>query len=341
MLVNTDLSPKTTVKRKLVCALIYDDLCTFEFGIAVDVFGRPLPDFDNWYEFRAVAAEPGPLRARGGVTITAPYDLSALADATLILIPGWNNVDEPIPNDVIAAIQKAHANGTRIASICSGTFVLAAAGLLDGRQATTHWLLADKLRERFPLVNINDDVLYIDEGNVLTSAGSAAGLDLCMHIVRQDWGVSCANVIARRLVLPAQREGGQRQFVTTPVPQERGGQISPLLDRIKMDLNEAWPIARMAKEAGLSERTLARRFRNVTGETPLAWLTAIRIQHATELLESTSANLSDITAASGFGTPETFRRVFKRLRGITPSRYRIAFGKRTSDQEPTRRGPSL
>lgn len=328
MTINIDLPPKATAKRQVVCALIYDGLCTFEFGSVVEVFGRPRPEFDNWYEFRTVAAEPGPLRARGGVTITAPHDLSALADATLILIPGWDKVDEPVPDDLIAAIQSAHANGARIASICSGTFVLAAAGLLDGRQATTHWLLVDKFRERFPLVNINGDVLYVDEADVLTSAGSAAGLDLCMHIVRQDWGVSRANVVARRLLLPAQREGGQRQFVAAPVPQERGGQISPLLDRIKMELNEAWPIARMAKEAGLSSRTLARRFRAVTGETPLAWLTAMRIQHATELLESTSATLPDIIAASGFHTPETFRREFKRLRGISPSRYRITFGKK-------------
>jgi len=231
-------------------------------------------------------------------------------------------LDEPVPDDLITAIQTAHANGVRIASICSGVFVLAAAGLLDRREITTHWRLADKLRELY----INDDVLYIDDGDILTSAGSAAGLDLCMHIVRQDWGVSCANTVARRLILPAQREGGQRQFVTSPVPKERGGQISTLLDRIKMDLDEAWPVARMAKEAGLSERTLARRFRDVTGETPLAWLTAMRIQHATELLESTSATLTDIIDASGFGTPETFRREFKRLRGVSPSRYRIAFG---------------
>ena len=332
MTINIDLPLKTTAKRPVVCTLIYGDLCTFEFGIAVEVFGRDRPEFENWYEFRTVAVEPGPLHARGGVTITAQSDLSALADATLILIPGWNDVDEPVPNELIAAIQNAHANGARIASICSGTFVLAAAGLLDGRQATTHWLLTDKFRKRFPLVNVNDDVLYIDEGDVLTSAGSAAGLDLCLHIVRQDWGASYANVVARRLVLAAQREGGQRQFVTTPVPQDRGGQISPLLDRIKTDLNEAWPVARMAKEAGLSERTLARRFRDVTGETPLAWLKAIRVQHATELLETTSATLSDITTASGFGTPETFRREFKRSRGITPSRYRIAFGNKGPDQ---------
>ena len=207
--------------------------------------------------------------------------------------------------------------------------MLAAAGLLDGRQVTTHWRLADKLRELYPLVDINDDVLYIDDGDILSSAGSAAGLDLCMHIVRQDWGVSCANTVARRLILPAQRQGGQRQFVTSPIPKERGGQISPLLDRIKMELNQAWPVARMAKEAGMSERTLARRFRDVMGETPLAWLTAIRIQHATELLESTPATLSDIVTACGFGTPETFRREFKRLRGISPSAYRMAFGNKT------------
>lgn len=330
MTINTDLSSNTTAKRRVVCSLIYDDLCTFEYGITVDVFSRPLAGVADWYDFRTVATKPGPVRARGGVTITALHDLAALADATLILIPGWNNLDEPIPNDVITALQKAHSKGARIASICSGTFVLAATGLLDGREATTHWLLADKLRERFPLVKINDDVLYIDEGDVLTSAGSAAGLDLCMHIIRQDWGVKHANMVARRLVLPAQREGGQRQFVTSPIPHERGGQISPLLDHIKATLNEAWPVARMATEAGLSNRTLARRFRDVTGETPLSWLTAIRIQHAAELLESTSATLSDITAASGFRTQETFRREFKRLQGISPSGYRIAFGKRAS-----------
>lgn len=328
MTVNIDSFAKTSPKPHLVCALIYNDLCTFEFGSIVEIFGRHRPYFDDWYEFRTVSVEPGPVRARGGVTITAPHDLSAFAEASLIIIPGWEDVDEPVPDPVIAAIQKAHANGARIASVCSGTFVLAAAGLLDGREATTHWKLVDKFRERFPLVNVNGDVLYVDEGDVLTSAGSAAGLDLSMHIVRQDWGVTRANVVARHLVLPAQREGGQRQFVTAPVPQERGGQISPLLDRIKMALNESWPVARMAKEAGLSSRTLARRFRDVTGETPLAWLTAMRIQHATELLESTSASLSDIAAASGFGTPETFRREFKRLRGISPSRYRIAFGKK-------------
>lgn len=332
MIAISDIASKTVAKPQVVCTLIYDGLCTFEFGIAVEVFGRPRPEFDNWYEFKTVAAGLGPLRAMGGVTISASHDLLALADASLIIVPGWQNVDEPVPDDLIAAIQTAHANGARIVSICSGTFVLAAAGLLNGRQATTHWRLADRLRERFPLVTINDDVLYVDEGDVLTSAGSAAGLDLCMHIVRQDWGVSRANVVARRLLLPAQREGGQRQFVSAPAPQERGGQISPLLDRIKMDLDEAWPIARMAKEVGLSERTLARRFRDVTGETPLAWLTAMRIQHATELLESSSATLSDITAASGFGTPETFRREFKRLRGISPSRYRLAFGNKAPVQ---------
>ncbi len=327
-----DHAPKTTAKRQVVCVVIYDELCTFEFGIAVEVFGVYRPGFEDWYEFRTVAAAPGPLRAAGGVTITASHDLSALEDATLIVIPGWSKVDDPAPSDLITAIQKAHANGARIASICSGVFILAAAGLLDARQATTHWRLVDKLQERFPLVNINGDVLYIDGGDVLTSAGSAAGLDLCMHIVRQDRGVGWANRLARRLVLPAQREGGQRQFITAPVPRERGGQISELLDCIKLKLDEAWPVARMAKEAGLSNRTLARRFRDATGETPLAWLTAMRVQHATELLESTSATLSDIVAASGFGTPETFRREFKRLRGVAPTQYRIAFGNKAHDQ---------
>ena len=323
-LVKTSATKPTN--RPVVCAIAYDGLCTFEFGIAFEVFGLARPEFENWYNFRTVASETGPLNASGGLIFTASYDLSALDDASIVIIPGWKSVDAPIPETLIAAIRAAHARGARIVSICSGVFVLAATGLLDGRQATTHWRYVDILKARYPQIDVNGDVLYVDNKDVLTSAGSAAGLDLCLHIVRQDWGVDYANVVARRLVLPAQREGGQRQFILSPVPKERGGQLAPLLDRILMELDQSWPVARMAMEAGLSNRTLARRFRDATGETPLSWLTSKRVQHAASLLESTSATLPDIAATSGFGTAETFRREFKRHLGTTPSRYRMAFG---------------
>ena len=316
---------RATDAHPLVVLLAYDGLCTFEFGIGVEVFGLPRPAFERWYRFAVVAAEPGPLRAMGGITITADGGLDLLADASLVLVPGWRGVDAPVPSELVDALRAAHARGTRIASICSGVFVLAAAGLLDGRRATTHWAYADMLAERYPTVTVQPDVLYVDDGAVLTSAGSAAGLDLCLHIVRREFGTAYANEVARRLVMPAQRDGGQRQFIATPVPHERGGRIGPLLDRIRDRIDEPWSVGRMARAAGLSQRTLARRFRGATGETPLGWLTAARVARAAELLETTGIPLNDVATACGFGSPETFRREFRRLRGVPPSRHRMAF----------------
>lgn len=310
----------------LVCLLAYDGLCTFEFGIGVEVFGLHRPEFESWYRFQTVGVEAGPLHAFGGLKFEADHDLKALENADLILVPGWSGIDVPVPETLINAIRAAHARGARIASICSGVFVLAAAGLLDGRRATTHWRYVDALRVRYPSIEVDGDVLYVDGGDVLTSAGSAAGLDLCLHIVRGDWGSAHANSVARRLVLPAQRDGGQRQFVAAPVPLDRGGRIGPVLDLIRTRLDENWPVARMATEAGLSIRTMARRFRDATGETPLNWLTSARVAHAAELLEASEASLSDIATSCGFGSLETFRREFRRLRGMAPSKYRTAFG---------------
>jgi AraC family transcriptional activator FtrA len=322
----TDRTAHGSDAAPLICLLAYDGLCTFEFGIGVEVFGLPRPEFERWYRFRTVAVEPGPLRAAGGVTVEADHDLALLKHASLILVPGWRGADAPVPDDLVAALRAAHANGARMASICSGTFVLAAAGLLDGRRATTHWRYLDQLRERFPDVVVEPDVLFVDEGDVLTSAGSAAGLDLCLHIVRRDFGTAHANAVARRLILPAQREGGQKQYVAAPVPRERGGRIAPLLDAMRAAMDEAWSLERMAREAGLSRRTMSRRFVEATGHTPLSWLTRARVARAAELLESGSGSLADIAAACGFGSQETFRREFHRLRGTTPSRHRRAFG---------------
>ncbi|MFD0981932.1 transcriptional regulator FtrA [Tropicimonas aquimaris] len=318
--------PRTEDVGPLVCLLAYDGLCTFEFGIGVEVFGLPRPEFDPWYRFRTVAVDEGPLRATGGVTVEATHDLSALSEADLILVPGWRGVDAPVPEALVMALRAAHDRGARVASICSGVFVLAAAGLLDHRRATTHWRYVETLSERHPDIEVDADVLYIDDGSVLTSAGSAAGLDLCLHIVRSDWGARHANAVARRLVLHAHRDGGQRQFVQAPVPQGRGGRIAPLLDRILGGLAEDWPVARMADLAGLSPRTLTRRFHATVGDTPLGWLTSMRVAHAAMLLETTDATLTDIALASGFGSPESFRREFSRLKGLPPSRYRAAFG---------------
>ena len=310
----------------LVCILAYDGLCAFEYGIGLEVFGIPRPEFEQWYKLTIVAAETGPLRAIGGINVVAEAGLDQLSQADVILVPGWRDADASVPQDLIAALNAAHRNGARIASICSGAFVLAAAGLLDGKRATTHWRYADILAQKYPTVQVEPDVLYIEDQSIFTSAGSAAGLDLCLHIVRQDYGAAVANTVARRLVLPAHRDGGQQQFLAVPVSNERGGRIAPLLDLIRRNPGQKWTVTRMADVSGLAPRTFVRKFREATGQTPLVWLIAARVSHAADLLETTDIPLNNVIIRSGFGSGETFRREFRKIRGTSPSKYRIMFG---------------
>jgi len=309
----------------LICLLAYDGLCAFEYGIGLEVFGLPRPEFKQWYELATVAAEPGPLRAMGGIQVVADGELNLLSQANVILVPGWRSPDALVPKELVEALRMAHGNGARIASICSGAFVLAATGLLNGKRATTHWRYAEILAQQYPTIQVDPDVLYVEEGSVLTSAGSAAGLDLCLHIVRQDFGAAVANAVARRLVLPAHRDGGQQQFLTAPVAHERGGRIAPVLDQMRKHPDQDWPIARMCDAAGLTRRTFARKFFEATGQTPLVWLIATRVSHAADLLETSHLPLNEVAKRSGFGSGETFRREFRKLRGTSPSNYRKMF----------------
>lgn len=311
-----------THPRPRVVVLAYDGLCLFEFGIATEVFGLPRPEFDRWYECEITAVEPGPIRGMGGLVLAAPFALDRLDGASLIVIPGWRGLDAPVPDALVDALRRAHAGGARIATICSGAFVLAATGLLDGRTATTHWRYADRLAERYPALRVDRDTLYSIDGALMTSAGSAAGLDLCLEIVRRDFGAAMANQVARRLVLPAHRDGGQAQFVARPVPRHRPDQLAALLDRMRARLDADWTLAAMAEAARISERTLVRRFREATGQSPLTWLTGERVERAKELLETTDAGLGDIAQACGFAAPETFRLHFRRRTGISPGAFR-------------------
>lgn len=306
----------------LVCIVAYDSLCAFEYGIGLEVFGLPRPEFDIWYDLAIVAAEPGPMRALGGLSVAADHGLNRLADADVILVPGWRGADAAVPVAFAEALRLAHERGARVASICSGAFALAAAGLLDGRRATTHWRYAAALAKACPAACIEPNVLYVVDGRIMTSAGSAAGLDLCLHIVREDFGVETANAVARRLVLPAHRDGAQPQILGRPVAHERGGRIAPLLDRMRARPGEPWPVGRMADAAGLTRRTFARRFWDATGQTPLAWLTAVRMDRARDLLGQTNAAVRDVAAAVGFGSAETFRRTFREVHGMSPSDWR-------------------
>ncbi len=314
-------------KRPLVCAIAYDGLCTFEFGIAVELFALSRPEFDHWYQFTTVKAEPGPITAVGGIQIEAQDDLELLQQASLIIVPGWRGAETPVPASLCEALYTAHEHGARIASICSGVFVLAAAGLLDGKTATTHWRYTELLAERYSNITVDPDVLFVQNERIYTSAGSAAGLDLGLHIIREDFGAKAAASVARRLVLPAQRDGGQRQFIPRPEPKARiGSGLSQLQDAIRSSLNESWPMDRMAQTAGTSGRTLARRFSEELGTTPLNWLKLERVNRAAELLENTETPLNDVWDVCGFGSAETFRREFRKAMGVAPIKYRERFG---------------
>jgi AraC family transcriptional activator FtrA len=321
-----DASPLTANTNRLVVVVAYDGLATFEFGIAVEIFGLARPEMGpDWYRFAVAAAEPGPLRATGGIRVLVDGRLELLDEAGTIIFPGWRT-KEPVPVALVAAVQKAAARGARLMSICSGAFILAAAGLLAGRRATTHWRYAPLLAGQYPDIRIAPDVLYVDEGQVLTSAGSAAGIDLCLHVVRKDVGPDAANHVARRLVVPAHREGGQAQFIERPVPPRReGARLGPLLERMRARLGEPQTIATLAGEAGMSVRTFLRRFKAATGTTPAEWLLTERLGRARELLEGSTSPLDDIAVTCGFGSPATMRHHFRRRLGVSPGAYRRQF----------------
>lgn len=321
----TDHSREPRTAPPLVVALAYDGLCTFEFAIAAEVFGLERPEFE-WplYRFAAVSVEAGPLRAAGGLTVEAGGSLALLARAHTIVVPGWRGCDAPVPDRLGRALVRAHERGARLVSICSGAFVLARAGLLGGRRATTHWRYLDALRAVDASIVIDEQALYVDDGRVLTSAGSAAGLDLCLHLVRSDYGAAVANSVARRLVLPAHRQGGQAQFVPAPMGRERGA-VGALLDRLRRDLAAPWTVSEMAQLARLSERTLLRRFRESTGTSPKRWLVQQRLQQARDLLETSQATVESVAAQCGLPSPEILRHHFHRAYGTSPSGYRRAF----------------
>ncbi|AOZ68821.1 transcriptional regulator FtrA [Rhodobacter xanthinilyticus] len=328
ILPNLTLPP---LPRPRVVALAYDGLCTFEFGIAAEIFGLARPEMGpNWYSFATAAIEPGPLRAQGGLTVQTDGGLDLLEGAGLILLPGWRGAEAPIPPALLEALRPAHAAGARLASICSGAFVLAATGLLDGRAATTHWRYAEIFRARFPRVRLDPEVLYIDEGDILTSAGSAAGMDLGLHIIRRDFGPEAANSVARRLVMPAHRAGGQAQFLPRPVPRaHEGDRLAPALEALRQNLAAPPSTRALAARAGLSERTFLRRFHDATGTTPARFLAEARLTRATELLESTPAPIEAVAEAAGFASAALLRHHFHARYGLSPSAWRRRFGRPT------------
>jgi AraC family transcriptional activator FtrA len=317
-------------RNPLVVALVYDGLCAFEFSCAAEVFGLARPELGpDWYRFET-CSKGRSVRSQYGMRMRAANGLKRLRAAGTIVIPGWEGIDVPVPQAILDALRAAHARGVRLLSICSGAFVLAATGLLDGRRATTHWRYAEALQHRYPKICVDANVLYVDEGSLLTSAGSAAGLDLCLHLVRRDYGSAIANQVARRLVIPPHRDGGQAQFLERPVEKRdrNGGRfqsLSVLLDKIRKRPGESWRVTQLARLAAMSERTFMRRFRATTGLSPADWVTRARVDAARELLEGTALTIEHIAERCGLGTPTTLRHHFRKKVGVSPAQYRKRF----------------
>jgi len=310
----------------LVVALLYDGLCIFEFGIVAEVFGLARPEMGaDWYRFGSCPIEPGPLRAQGGFQILPDGAPDLIEQADLIIIPGWKGADALVPDQLLDRLRAAHARGAALASICSGAFVVAATGLLDGAVATTHWRYADALRQRFPQIEVDETSLYRSANRIYTSAGSAAGIDMLIEIVRQDYGPDAANSVARRIVMPAHRSGGQAQFLERPVRVRQNGEIAPLLDRIRQDIRQPWSINDMQREARMSRRTFERRFAEVTGQSPGAWLLCERIEAAKDVLTRSSRPMEDVAEAVGFTSAHALRHQFRRHVQVSPTEFRNRF----------------
>ncbi|MEU4830449.1 helix-turn-helix domain-containing protein [Streptosporangium sp. NPDC023615] len=315
------------MRFRTVAVMLFDGIPLFEASVPIAVFGerRPgLPEFDT----RAVSAEGGPVRTDIGITLAAPYDLGAVDDADLVVVPTWRNPSGPPPaGDALEALRRAHRRGATVVGLCLGTFVLAAAGLLDGRRATTHWRYAGLLASAHPLVDVRPGVLYVDEGDVLTSAGSAAGIDLCLHLVRRTYGPETANHIARSLVVPPHRSGGQAQYIDRPVPPPSAGDpIGETLEWALRHLDRELTVDALSARAAMSRRTFDRRFRRVTGTTPAQWLLHQRVLQAQRLLETTREPVERVARSVGFASAVALRPHFRRRVGVSPAAYREAFG---------------
>lgn len=307
-----------------VAILAYDGLCTFEFGIAVEIFGLARPEFDfPWYQHRIVAVDQGPMRATGGIQVLADGGMELLETARTIIIPGWRSRSDPVPATLLAALRRAHGRGARLVSICSGVFVLAASGLLDGLRATTHWRYTDELSARYPNILVDPDVLYVDAGQLLTSAG----IDACLHLVARDFGTQVANSVARRLVMSPQRTGGQAQFIPAPVSRTPRSDLSRVMQWARERLHEPLEVRDLASQAAMSERTFLRRFSEATGASPKSWLQQQRLARARELLESSRHTTEQIAQQCGYRSVESFRVAFRTVVGLAPSVYRERFGR--------------
>jgi transcriptional regulator GlxA family with amidase domain len=308
-----------------VAVLVWDEVALFELGVLCEAFGVDRSD-DGLpvLDFAVCGVEPGQVRTSLGFGMEVLHGLDRVAEADLVCIPAMG-MDGPVPAAVVRALRDAVDRGARVLSVCTGAFALGEAGLLDGREATTHWKHTDELASRFPLARVVPEVLYVDAGPVITSAGSAAGLDAALHLWREEYGAAAASTVARRMVVPPQRPGGQAQFISRPVPECTSDSLAPLLEWIQGNLGEELSVDLLARQTHMSARTFARRFKEETGTTPYGWILAQRVQLAQALLEQSDRSIEWIASEVGFGNAATLRHHFTRVRGVSPQQYRRTF----------------
>lgn len=308
-----------------VVVVAFDQISPFHLSVPCLVFGDFAPSAQA-YELQVCAAEPGRLRTTAGFELAVGHGLEALDDAQIVIVPSWRDPLERPPQVLLDALVAAHCRGALLVGLCLGAYVLAEAGLLDGRRATTHWALAQDFAARYPRVRLEADVLYLQDGKLLTSAGTAAGIDCCLHLLRQQWGAEVANKVARHLVVPPHRQGGQAQFIEQPLPATaRDGRLAELLDWVRASLDQPHSLDSLADKALMSRRSFTRHFRQLTGSTLGDWLLAERLALSQRLLEGTDQPIDSIAGLAGFGSPVSLRHHFGRAFGVSPSSYRQSF----------------
>jgi len=318
-----------------IAVVAYDRISPFHLSVPCLVFGKSqlaAPAGAPRFDLAVVAAEDGPIDTTAGFSLNIDQGLEKLAAARTVIVPSWRDPAERPPQALLDALSDAHRRGADIVGLCLGAYVLAAAGLLDGRRATTHWAFAEDFGRRFPAVKVDADVLYVEDGNILTSAGTAAGIDCCLHLLRRDYGAEYANSVARRLVVPPHRQGGQAQFIEHPLPATGAdSRLAELLDWVRANLQLTHTLDSLSEKALMSRRTLTRRFRQLTGSSIVDWLLGERLALAQRLLETTDQPVEQIASLSGFGSPVSLRHHFRNALGVSPNAWRQSFRGKTTD----------
>ena len=313
------------MQTHVVTVVAFDRISAFHLSVPCVVFGDTHPGVPR-FDFRVCASEEGPLTTTAGFEVAVRHGLKAVDEANTVIVPSWRDPGERPPQRLLDALVAAHRRGARVVGLCLGAYVLAEAGLLDGRKATTHWAYAQDFARRYPNVQVDADVLYIDDGKILTSAGTAAGIDCCLHLLRQDYGSEAANTVARRLVVPPHRQGGQAQFIAQPLPATaRDSRLADLLDWVRANLHLAHTLDSLAEKSLMSRRTFTRHFRQLTGSTVGDWLLGERLAFTQRLLETTEQSVESIATLAGFGSPVSLRHHFRKVIGVSPSAWRQTF----------------